>query len=54
MYKLSVPVNNRMVRKVGKEAILELLRKMGAGRVFLSINTYVTDRAERERELSLL
>ena len=54
MYRLSVPVRNGMVQKVGKETILDLLRRMGAERVFLSIDTYVTDRAERARELEML
>ena len=54
MYRLSVPVRNGMVQKVGKETILDLLRRMGAERVFLSIDTYVTDRAERARELGML
>lgn len=54
MYKLSVPVRNGMVKKAGKETILNLLKKMGAERVFLSIDTYDTDRAKRAEELSLL
>ena len=43
MYKISVPVINNNVDKLGRERILKELKRLGATRVFLAISQYTTD-----------
>ena len=40
MYKVSVPITNRNVKRAGRDKLLEQLKKLNAERVFLSLSTY--------------
>ena len=43
MYKVSVPITNRNVKRAGREKLLEQLKNMNAERVFLALSTYELD-----------
>ena len=45
MYKISVPIKNDIVNKVGKERLRNEVRRFGAERIFLSLGTYEIGRA---------
>ncbi|MBR5295986.1 MAG: hypothetical protein IKU24_05295 [Clostridia bacterium] len=48
MYKISVPVKTAHLDRVGREKILQDLRKIGAERVFLALATYEFDPEKRK------
>ncbi|MBO5050837.1 MAG: hypothetical protein J6D31_01440 [Clostridia bacterium] len=54
MYKISVPVMNKTVKRVGKEQTLAELRRFDAERVFLALDCYETDEERRRESLSTL
>lgn len=43
MYKVSVPITNRNVKRAGREKLLSQLKRMNAERVFLALSTYELD-----------
>ena len=47
MYQISVPVMNRNVKRSNRNKILEELKKLGAERIFLALDTYETDPCKR-------
>lgn len=52
MYKISVPVMNRVVKRNGRDALLKELIKLKTDRIFLSLDTYETDESKRFSVLS--
>ena len=54
MYKISIPITNRIIKRAGKEKVLESLKKLNAERIFLALDSYFVDSAKREEELSNL
>lgn len=54
MYKISVPVMNDNVTKDTRENVLAELRRFGAERVFLALNTYEMDPERRKSVFKLL
>ena len=54
MYKISVPVQNKYLKRGGREKYVEAFRKMGVERVLLAVGTYETDEEKRESMLSEL
>ena len=49
MYKISVPVMNDHVSKDTRDRVLAELKRFGAERVFLALNTYEMDSKKRAR-----
>ena len=47
MYKISVPIMNRHVKRSGREKLLEELKRFDAERIFLALDTYETDNEKR-------
>ncbi len=43
MYKISVPITNRNIKRAGREKLLEMLREFNAERVFLALSNYELD-----------
>ena len=54
MYKISVPIMNSHVMRAGREKLAEMLKKIGAQRVFLALDSYVVDEDERRSVLETL
>ena len=54
MYKLMVPVMSKTLQRAGREKIVSMLKKMGAERVFLVIDAYITEEEELQEELGML
>ena len=54
MYKYTVPMTNSLFAKDDREAICELLKKMGVYRVLLPVGSYQFNDAVFEEELSIL
>ena len=54
MYKISVPIMNSHVTRAGREKLAEMLKKIGAQRVFLALDSYVFDGEERRGVLETL
>ena len=54
MYKISVPVMNSTVSRVGQEKTLAELRRFDAERVFLALDCYETDEERRRAALAAL
>lgn len=50
MYKVSVPVMNEHFQRANRGALIKQLHEMGAERVFLALDTYVSDE-EKKREI---
>ena len=53
-YNVSVPVINKVLKRQGREAVVEELRKLGAKRVFLARNIYISDPEQRKEMLAEL
>ena len=53
-YNVSVPVINKVLKRQGREAVVEELRKLGAKRVFLARNIYISDPEQRKVMLAEL
>lgn len=51
MYNISVPITNRIVKRAGREKVLESLKNLNAKRIFLAQDTYFVDTVKREEEL---
>lgn len=51
MYKISVPIMLRTLPRYGAEAYIEKLKKIGAKRVFLSIDSYIIEEEKRKEML---
>ena len=54
MYKISVPITNRIVERSGREKILASLKKLNAERIFLALDSYYIDPAKRKWEMDTL
>lgn len=54
MYDISVPIINITAEEMGLEKHLELLKRLDAKRVFLSIHTYYISSTRRSKELTAL
>lgn len=54
MYKISVPILNRNIKRNGREQTLSLLRRMDAERVILALGCYELDSANRQAVLDEL
>ena len=50
MYKISVPITNRNVKRAGREKLLSQLKRMNAECVFLALSTYELD-ADTQKEI---
>lgn len=53
-YSVTVPVNNRLLKRQGREAVVADLKKLGAKRVFLARNIYLSDPDGRKKMLEEL
>ena len=51
MYKVSVPVMNHNLKELGREKILEQIRRFDAQRVFLALDQYEPDADKREEAM---
>ena len=51
MYDISVPIMNRIVKRAGRERVLESLKNLNAKRIFLAQDTYFVDSVKREEGL---
>lgn len=54
MYKVSVPIMNINVKRSDREALLKEIKRFGAERVFLSLDSYEGDKAKRLKALTEL
>ena len=54
MYKISVPIMNSTVKRSNRDRLLNEIKRFGAERIFLSLETYKTDDIERAEVLSEL
>lgn len=54
MYRISVPVDNSMLKTSGRDRIAEEVEKMEAERVFLSMECYAIDKQKQEKAFSEL
>ena len=54
MYRISVPVKNDSVNRIGKEILCDELRRFEASRVFFTIGTYELDFSRRKKLLNEL
>lgn len=54
MYKVSVPVINNKLKRMGREKILEEIQAMDGERVFLSVDAYMMSDEKREHEMAEL
>lgn len=54
MYKISVPIMNHNVKRSNRNKILEQIRKLGAERIFLALDTYETNSCKRAAVLQEL
>lgn len=54
MYNISVPVMNCNVKRSDRQRLLKEIKRFGAKRIFLALDTYETDRKRREEILKEL
>lgn len=54
MYKITVPLMNRNIKRNSRERTLEELRRFDAERVLLALNRYELDIDKRRRAISEL
>ena len=54
MYKISVPIMNSNIVRMGKENLLSEIKKLGAERVFLGFGEYVIDEKKQKRDFEAL
>ncbi|MBQ1183337.1 MAG: hypothetical protein IIX60_02690 [Clostridia bacterium] len=54
MYKISVPVMNRNIKRNNRERLLKEIKRFDAERIFLALSRYSVDKAKREEELKEL
>ena len=52
MYKISVPVNCQNLDRMGRENILDCLKKLDAERVFIATGPYYTDEKKRKETMA--
>ena len=48
MYKISVPIMNKSIKRIGRERLLEELHRFDAKRVFIAIGCYESDLQKRK------
>ncbi|MBQ7118810.1 MAG: hypothetical protein IJO09_01215 [Oscillospiraceae bacterium] len=54
MYKISVPIMNSNIARMGRENLLAEIEKLGAKRVFLGFGEYVLDSEKQKRDFDAL
>lgn len=54
MYKISVPIMNSNIERMGRENLLREIKKLGAERVFLCFGAYVVDSEKQRHDFEAL
>ncbi len=54
MYRISVPIMNSHIERAGRDRLAQMLKEMGAERVFLALDSYILDGDRRCAELEKL
>lgn len=54
MYKVSVPLMNHNVKRMGRDKLVKELKTLDAQRVFLAISQYIISKEERKAEMEAL